>query len=102
MPKEAALEEEAELLATLSVGQASIALRAAPAATLTERETLDRALALLAETNVAAAHDGLVRFATAQGERQAAEGRRGFDAAAEATVIADALRRHGPFFAREG
>jgi uncharacterized membrane protein YccC len=102
MPKEATLEEEAALLAALSVGQASIALRAAPAATLMERETLDRALALLAETNVAAAHDGLVRFALAQSERQAGEGRRGFDAAAEATVIADALRRHGPFFAREG
>jgi uncharacterized membrane protein YccC len=101
MPKGATLDEEAELLAALSVGQASIALRAARAATLTERETLDRALALLAETKVAAAHDALVRFATAQSERQAAEGRRGFDAAAEATVIADALRGHGPFFARE-
>jgi uncharacterized membrane protein YccC len=102
MPKEATREDEAELLAALSVGQASIALRTAPAATLTERETLERALALLAEKNVAAAHDGLVRFATAQSERPPAEGRRGFDIAAEATVIADALRRHPQFFARGG
>ena len=102
MPKGATLEEEAELLATLSVGQASIALSAASNATLTERETLDRALALLAQTNVPAAHDGLVRFATAQSKRQVADGRRGFDAGAEATVIADALRRHEAFFSREG
>ena len=99
MPKESTLEEEAELLAALSVGQASVALRATRWRS-TERATLDRALACLAEAKVAEAHDGLVRFAAAQSERPAASGERGIDAAVQATLIAGALQRHGPFFSQ--
>ncbi len=100
LPKQATLEEAAELLAALSVGQASIALlQVMP--TSPARDTLNRALEYLAEANTAEAHGALVRFAAAQGNRPAADGERAVDAAAQATVIADALQRHGPFFSRE-
>ena len=101
MPEQATLEEEAELLAALSVGEASITLLAAPDA-VEARETLDRALASLAMANTAEAHEDFVRFAAEQNERRPAYGERGTDAAAQATLIADALRRHRPFFSREG
>jgi uncharacterized membrane protein YccC len=101
MPSQTTLEEEAELLAALSVGQASIALlSAAPGSP--KRDTLERALVCLADGNIAGAHDGLVRFAGIQSARQAQDaGQPGIDVAVQATLIADALRRHAPFFSRE-
>ena len=101
MPEQATLEEEAELLAALSVGEACIGLLAASDA-LEVRATVDRALAWLAVGNAAQAHEDLVRFATAHSSRPSGLGERGTEAAAQATLIADALRRHGPFFSREG
>jgi len=101
MPAQATLEEEAELLAALSVGDASIALHAAPGAA-EARDTLDCAMASLAKANAAQAHQGFDRFAAAQSEWRPERNERGVDAASQATLIADALRRHGPFFAREG
>ena len=101
MPEQATLEEEAELLAALSVGENCIGLLAASDA-LEVRATVDRALAWLAVGNAAQAHEDLVRFATAHSAPPSGLGERGTDAAAQATLIADALRRHGPFFSREG
>ena len=100
MPEQATLEDEAELLAALSVGEASIALLAAPDA-VEARDTLDRALACLAKANATEAHVDFVRFVAAQSEPRPAPSEPGTDAAAQATLIADALRRHGPFFSRE-
>jgi len=100
MPRQATLEDEAELLAALSIGQASIALlQMMP--TVPARDTLDRALMCLAEANTAEARDALVRFAAAQGNRHAGTGAPAIDAAAQATIIADALQRHARFFSRE-
>jgi uncharacterized membrane protein YccC len=100
MPSEATLEETAELLAALSVGQAAIALlQARPR--LSAGQTLDRGLAELAEANVPVARQTLLRFCTQQGEQGAADFDEGADAAVLATLIADALRRHPRFFARE-
>ena len=60
--------EEAQLLAALSVGQASISLLAR--ARSPRRATrLARALACLAEANTAHAREDLVRFAAAQSDR---------------------------------
>ena len=101
MPGQATLEEEAELLAALSVGQASIALlEVIPTSPV--RGALDRALECLAAANPAEARHALVRFASAQSHRRTDDdGERAIDSAAQATVIADALQRHGRFFSRE-
>ena len=99
MPKQATLEEEAELLAMLSVGQASIALLAA-GPTFPEHDTLADALACLAEGTISAARDGLARFAGAQNGRHAVAGQPEIDAAVQATLIADAVQRHAAFFSR--
>jgi len=99
MPKQATLEEEAELLAMLSVGQASIALLAA-GPTFPEHDTLADALACLAEGTISAARDGLARFAGAQNGRRAVAGQSEIDAAVQATLIADAVQRHAAFFSR--
>ncbi len=101
MPAQATLEQEAQLLAALSVGQASIALLVAPRAA-EARETLDRALSCLAKANTAEAHEAFVSFAAAHSDSQAAGGERSADAAAQATLIADALNRHARFFSRRG
>jgi len=100
MPAQATLEEEAELLAALSAGEASIALLA-DLGPVEARDTLARAMASLAKTNAAEAHEGFVRFAAAQSDWRPPRNERSVDAASQATLIADALRRHGPFFARE-
>jgi hypothetical protein len=99
MPQQATLEEEAELLATLSVGEASIALLDA-GSHRSPGDTLDRAFACLAEANVAEAHAALIRFAAQQPKAGPGEGERGMDAAVHATLISDALARHPPFFSQ--
>jgi uncharacterized membrane protein YccC len=99
MPQEATLEEEAELLVALSVGEASIALlearpRHSPA------DMLDQAFACLAESNVAEAHAALLRF-VAEHSKAGVDDRQGLyadDAAVQGTLIADALARHPRFF----
>jgi len=100
MPAQATLEEEAELLATLSVGEESIALLAV-VDSVEARDTLHCALANLAKANAAEAHEGFVRFAAAHSEWRLPRKERGVDAASQAILIADALKRHGRFFARE-
>jgi uncharacterized membrane protein YccC len=100
LPEQATLEEGAELLAALSVGQACIALLAAPAS-YAAHDTLERALASLAEANTAEAYERFIGFAAAQSGRHAVDGGQGTDAAVQATLIADALERHGRFFSRK-
>jgi len=99
MPKSATVEEEAELLAALSVGEAAITLlRLRPY--LLNCEALDRAFAGLAKGHVVAAHEGLTRFSAEQTQGAPVGGAHGTSAAIQATLIADALLRHPLFFAQ--
>jgi hypothetical protein len=98
MPEQATLEQEAQLLAGLSVGEASIALLEARPH-LPGGDALDHAFACLAEANVAGSREWLTRFCAQQPEGAAAEAQRGMYAAVQATLIADALTRHAGFFA---
>jgi uncharacterized membrane protein YccC len=97
LPEQATEEQAAELLVTLSVGDAAIALLALRGA---EDKPLRRALAYVSDAKVAEAHEAFVRFASEQSPTR--EGSRGADAAVEATLIADALQRHPRFFSMAG
>jgi Fusaric acid resistance protein family len=98
MPQEATLEEEAQLLAALSVGEAAITLLELRP-DLSTGDTLDQALAELAEGDVAAAQESLARFSAEQSQGTP-KGGRGMSGALQATLIADALLRHRRLFAR--
>jgi uncharacterized membrane protein YccC len=98
MPKQATLDQEAELLAGLSVGEASIGLLEARPH-LPGSDALDHAFACLGVANVAETLEWLARFCLQQPVGAAAETQRGMQAAVQATLIADALTRHGSFFA---
>lgn len=107
MPQEASLEEVAELLATLSVGDAAIALLAArpecdaPGVPhCAGREVLDRAFACLTAGRAAQSRDAFLHLAARQSEPPPARERRGVDVSVQATLIADALQRHLRFFSR--
>jgi uncharacterized membrane protein YccC len=97
MPEQATLEQEAELLAGLSVGEASIALLEARPH-VPGGDALDHAFACLAGANVTGTREWLARFCDQQPEGATAEAQRGMRAAVEATLIADALTRHAGFF----
>jgi len=99
LPVQASLEQEAQLVAALSAGEAAITLRGARPYPSSGR-TLDQAFAELAEANVAAAHEGLTRFSAHQVGEAKVEPRRALQAAVQATLIADALSRHPRFFSR--
>jgi uncharacterized membrane protein YccC len=98
MPGEATLEEEAQLMTALSVGEAAITLLELRP-DLPHGDTLDQAFAELAEGDVAAAQESLTRFSAEQ-SRVTPKGGRGMSGSVEATLIADALVRHRRFFAR--
>lgn len=107
MPQQASLEQEAELLATLSVGEAAIALLAARCAGTSpdtlgfaEVDLLDRAFASLAAGKVAEARAAFICLAASQREPLPSRGQPRVDIAVHATLIADALGRHELFFAR--
>ncbi len=99
LPVQASLEQEAQLVAALSAGEAAITLRGARPYPSAGR-TLDQAFAELAEANVAAAHERLTRFSAHQVGEAKVEPRRALQAAVQATLIADALSRHPRFFSR--
>ncbi|HEX9404791.1 MAG TPA: FUSC family protein [Steroidobacteraceae bacterium] len=99
LPVQASLEQEAQLVAALSAGEAAITLRGARPYPSAGR-TLDQAFAELAEANVAAAHERLTRFSAHQVVEAKVEPRRALQAAVQATLIADALSRHSRFFSR--
>ena len=99
LPAQASLEQEAQLVAALSAGEAAITLRGARPYPSAGR-TLDQAFAELAEANVAAAHERLTRFSAHQVGEAKVEPRRALQAAVQATLIADALSRHPRFFSR--
>jgi uncharacterized membrane protein YccC len=98
MPEQATLDQEAELLAGLSVGAASIALLEARPHLLGS-DALDHAFACLAAANIAGTREWLARFCVQQPAGATAEAQRGMQAAVQATLIADALTRHASFFA---
>jgi len=109
VPQQASLEQVAELLAILAVGEAALALLAArsngvgpgvPA--FAGRELLDRAFACVAEGRITESRDALIRLAACQSEPQPAGAPRRIDVSVQATLIADALQRHQRFFARAG
>ncbi len=99
LPVQASLEQEAQLVAALSAGEAAITLRGARPYPSAGR-TLDQAFAELAEANVAAAHERLTRFSAHQVREAEVEPQRALQAAVQATLIADALDRHPRFFSR--
>ena len=100
MPKEASLEQEAELLATLSVGEAAIALLAA-AYDYPDRDLLEHAFTSLAASRIDEARESFARFSARQSLPPPGDAERGIDVAVPATLIADALQRHERFFARK-
>jgi uncharacterized membrane protein YccC len=98
MPEQATLDQEAELLACLSVGESSIALlQARPH--VPGGDALDHAFACLSGAKVAETREWLARFCLQQPEGSTAEAQGGMRAAVEATLVADALTRHAGFFA---
>jgi len=99
LPVQASLEQEAQLVAALSAGEAAITLRGVRHYPSTGR-TLDQAFAELAEANVAAAQERLTRFSADQLGEVEVEPQRTLDATVQATLIADALHRHPRFFSR--
>jgi uncharacterized membrane protein YccC len=99
LPAQASLEQEAQLVAALSAGEAAITLRGARPSPSAGR-TLDQAFAELAEANVAAAHEMLTRFSAHQVREAEVEPQLALQAAVQATLIADALDRHPRFFSR--
>jgi uncharacterized membrane protein YccC len=99
LPVQASLEQEAQLVAALSAGEAAITLRGA-GPYLSAGRTLDQAFVELAEANVAAAHERFARFSAHQVSQAEVEPQRALQAAVQATLIADALDRHACFFSR--
>ncbi|MBV9912703.1 MAG: FUSC family protein [Sinobacteraceae bacterium] len=97
IPAQANLEQEAQLVAALSVGEAAISLLEARPQVSAGR-TLDQAFAELAAANVAAAHASLTRFRAQQAPPAEVEPKRAMHASVQATLIADALQRHPRFF----
>ena len=101
MPLQASLEERAQLLAALSVGEAAISLLGARRQASAGR-ALDQAFADLAEANIVAAREELTRFAAQQFAHPEVEPQREMQAAVHATLIADALDVHPHFFSQRG
>jgi hypothetical protein len=101
MPMQASLEETAQLLAALSVGEATIALLGARRQVSAGR-ALDQAFADLAEANIVAAREELTRFGAQQFAHAGVEPQREMQAAVQATLIADALDEHPRFFSQRG
>jgi len=107
MPPEASLEDEAELLATLSVGEAAIALlraRAEGAGTSTpnpeECDLLDRGFASLTMARAAEARELFARLAARESGSRSSDASARIEIGVQATLIADALQRHERFFSR--
>jgi len=99
MPKQASLEQGAELLATLSVGQSALTLFTVGSG-CREPDLLERALACLANARIAEARLLFIRFADSQDALLSKNDPKAIDAAVQATVIADALQQHQSFFAK--
>jgi hypothetical protein len=100
VPQDTSLEQEAELLATLSVGEAAIALIAARPG-CRDPDSLDHALACLAKARIAEACESFVRISVRESGAPPSEAQR-IDVAVESILIADALQRHERFFATAG
>jgi uncharacterized membrane protein YccC len=98
MPVQATLEEEAQLLSALSVGEAAIELLDARRHVQAGTE-LDRAFASFAAADVVAARQWFHSFCDLQPEASVDKAPRGMHAAVQATLIAEALQRHVVFFA---
>jgi uncharacterized membrane protein YccC len=99
MPLQASLDERAQLLAALSVGEAAISLLGARREASAGR-ALNRAFADLAEANIVAAREGLTRFSAQQFAHAEVEPQLKMQAAVQATLIADALDVHPHFFSQ--
>jgi len=99
MPEEASLEEEAQLLTMLSVGEAAVALHTAQVP-YPERELLEHAFACLAGARIAEARASFARLSASR--NVPVLGTREVDVAVQATLIADALERHQSFYAKVG
>lgn len=94
MPDSASLEQLAELLSTLAVGEGVLSLLKARGANA-GGELLDHAFRSLAAARASEAREWFLRFASQQ---VAPEDTRGLDAAVQATLVADALQRYDSFY----
>jgi len=101
MPMQASLEERAQLLAALSVGEAAISLLEAHRQASAGR-ALDQAFAGLAEANIIAAREELTQFSAQRSAHAEVEPQRVMQAAVQATLIVDALDGHPHFFSQMG
>jgi uncharacterized membrane protein YccC len=99
MPMQASLEETAQLLAVLSVGEATIALLGARR-DVSASCALDRAFAELAQAKVVAAREKLARFSALQPAQAEVDHQRAMQATVHVTLIADALDGHPRFFSQ--
>lgn len=97
MPPQATLEQNAELVAVFSVGEAVIDLRNTRPRVVGQRE-LDRALAALAAGDLGTTRHELLRFTGTQRVGAGREALAGMRARAAATAILDALARRAEFF----
>jgi uncharacterized membrane protein YccC len=99
MPSHATLEDDARLLAALSVGEAAVLLLQLPLST-SERAALHEAFAEVGRGNVLAGREHLARFSQQHSHATETEAPRSMTAAIQARLIADALLQHPDFFGR--
>lgn len=100
LPPQATLEEAAQMVAVLSVGEAVIALHtSSPGLGARAREDLDRGMACLAAGDFAGARTEFAGFSARKPDNGAAEAVGSMRARAAAAVIVEALTRHSRFFA---
>lgn len=98
LPPQATLDEAAQMVAVLSVGEAVIDLHGS-SPSLGVRGDLDRGMACLAAGDFAGARTEFADFSARPPDSDAAEGVGAMRARASAAVIVEALTRHSRFFA---
>jgi hypothetical protein len=99
MPTTATQEQLAQLVATLSSGEAVIQLRDWRR-TFVATDHLDRALAALGGGNIPATRYWLAEFVTMLSQSEARGSLAALRGQAAASVVADALASHSGFFAK--
>jgi uncharacterized membrane protein YccC len=99
MPSQATLEDDAQLLAALSVGEAAVSLLELKLS-IPQRAALHEAFAEVNRGNVLAGREQLARFAQHHSHVAQTEGPASMSAAIQAKLIADALLQHPHFFGR--
>jgi hypothetical protein len=97
MPSQARLEDDAQLLAAISVGEAAIFILEQQLS-IPERAAVHKAFAELDRGNAPAAREQLVHFCQQRSQVADVEASGPMGAAVQARLIADALLQHPQFF----